>query len=69
MESEFKVEPSSGVCVRLTWCSWGQRGGGPGGAVAASCRHLVNAFPLKHRHHARFPHVVGVTQTELDDIP
>lgn len=54
---------------RLTWCSWRQRGGGPGGAVAAACRDLVDVFPLKHRHRCWFPDVVGVTQPELDDIP
>lgn len=53
----------------LTWCSWGQRGGGPGGAVAASRRDLVDVFPLEHRHRRGLPHVVGVAQAQLDDIP
>lgn len=67
LERSFSVRAC--VCLSLTWCSWRQRGGGPGGAVAASCRDLVDVFPLKHGDHRWFPDVVGVTQTELEETP
>lgn len=35
--------------------------------MAASCRDLVDVFPLKHGDHCWFPDMVGVTQTELKD--